>query len=71
MENEYVTTNVFHFGSATVIVKRPKALTEEERNKRYERIEEALYEYAKATNHLRNDKGEIVSNGKQQETCAS
>ena len=53
MAVEYVQTNVFKFSGATVIVHRPK-LTEEEKKKRYERVEDALTAYAIRTKGFRD-----------------
>lgn len=57
--DQYVLTEVRTIGNATVRVFRP-ILTEEERKRRYDRIEDALTEYAKRTHHLRNEDGEIA-----------
>ena len=57
--DEYVLTEVRKIGNATVRLFRP-ILTDEERKRRYDRIEDALTEYAKSTYHLRNEDGEIA-----------
>lgn len=58
-QDEYVLTEVRTYKNATVRVFRP-ILTEEERKRRYDRIEDALTEYARATYHLRDENGEIA-----------